>query len=76
MHPDMDSRDRQKCFKAGDQALPPDHQTTIFLLKPGKGPLGLEPWHHLFDRSATSFLRLPNTFRDLGPNAPFPELLP
>src|SRR4029453_12706308 len=76
MNPNMDRGKRQKRIEACRNALPPDHQAAIFLLEPGKRPLRLEAWHHLFDRSATSFLGLPDALRELRPYPPFPELLP
>ena len=76
MDPDMDRSKSQKRLKAGRNALPADHQTTIFLLKPRKRALGLEPWDHCFDRSAPGFLRLPDALGDLCPDTPLPELLP
>src|SRR5437764_4111189 len=72
----MDSSDRQKRLKAGRNPLPADHQPAVFLLKPGKGALGLEPWHPFFDRSAPVFLRLPDPLGYLGANPSLPELLP
>ena len=72
----MDSSDRQKRLKAGRNPLPADHQPAGFLLKPGKGALGLEPWHPFFDRSAPVFLRLPDPLGYLGANPSLPELLP
>ena len=56
LDPEIDRGDCRKRFKAGRQALAADHQAAILLLEPGKGPLGLEPWYDLFDRSATVFL--------------------
>src|SRR5215831_6757192 len=76
MDPDMDRSKSKKRLAAGRNALPADHQTTIFLLKPRKRALGLEPWDNLFDRPAPVFLRLPDALGDLRPNAPLPELLP
>src|SRR6185503_12990436 len=72
----MDRGDRQKCLKACRNALPPHDQTTIFLLEPGKCPLGLEPRHHLFDGSATVFLRLPDPLGYLGSDTTLAKLLP
>jgi hypothetical protein len=66
----MDRSDCQKCVKAGRNARPLDHQTTVFLLKPGKCLLGLEPWDNFFDRSTTVFLALPDPLRELRPNTP------
>ena len=65
MNPDVDRGDGQKRIKASGDTLPPDHQATIFLLKPGKCPLRLEPWDDFFDRSATVFLALPHTLWQL-----------
>src|SRR5919206_3163861 len=76
LDPDMDRGDCQKRVKAGGDALPAHHQATIFLLKPSKGPLGLEPRDNLLDRPATVFLGLPDPLRELCPDPPFPELLP
>ena len=52
MDPDVDRSYRKERL----DAFPADDQATILLLKPGKGSLGLEPWHHFFDGSATVFL--------------------
>ena len=71
----MDRGDRQERLEARGNALPADYQAAILLLEPGKGALRLESRHHLFDRSTTRFLRLPDTLGDLGPDAPLPELL-
>ena len=60
MDPDMDCSKSQKRLKACGHALPADHQAAILLLEPGKGALGLKSWHHVFDRSASIFLRLPD----------------
>src|SRR5919206_5004150 len=76
LDPDMDRGDCQKRVKAGGDALPAHHQATIFLLKPSKGPLGLEPRDNLLNRPATVFLGLPDPLRELCPDPPFPELLP
>src|ERR687886_403643 len=76
MNPNMDRGDRQKRVEACRNALPSDHQAPILLLEPSKGPLGLESWHHFFDRSATIFLGLPDALRELCPDPPFLELLP
>jgi len=64
----MDRDDGQKRVKAGRNAFPPDHQSTVLLLKPGKGPLGLEPRDHFCDRSAAVFLGLPDALRELCPD--------
>ena len=69
----MDGGDCQKRVKAGRNTLPADHQATIFLLEPGKGALGLKPWHHFFDRSATVLLGLPDPLRDLRPDSPLAQ---
>src|SRR5919108_3924229 len=61
----MDRGDGQERIKASSDTLPPDHQATILLLKPGKCPLRLEPWDDLFDRPATIFLALPDTLGQL-----------
>src|SRR5262245_61085613 len=39
LDPNMDRGNCQKCVKAGGNALPADHQATILLLEPSKGPL-------------------------------------
>ena len=70
--PDMNRGDRQKCLKAGGNALPPHHQKTILLLEPGKRPLGLELWHDFVDWSPTTFLGLP---APLGELCPYPTLV-
>src|SRR5262245_26232714 len=74
--PDVDRGDCQKRIKAGSNALPSHHQTTILLLEPGKGPLGLESRDDLLDRSAAIFLGLPDPLGKLCPDTPLPELLP
>ena len=76
MNPDVNGSESQQRVEARGQALPPDHQTTIFLLKPGKGPLGLKPRDHVLDRPPPVFLGLPDPLRELRPDPPFPELLP
>ena len=76
MDPDVDRGNCQKRVKAGGNALPADHQATILLLEPSKGPLGLEPRDDFFDRPATVFLGLPDPLRELRPDPPLPELLP
>jgi IS1 family transposase/transposase-like protein len=75
LDPKMDRGKRQKRLEAGGDALPPDHQAAIFLLKPGKRALSLEPRDHLFYRSATVVLRLPDPLRNLCPDSTLPELL-
>jgi hypothetical protein len=65
----------QECLEACGDALPADDQATVFLLKPGKGPLRLEPWDDLFDRSATMFIGLPDALRDLRSDPALPEVL-
>src|SRR5918912_2829627 len=65
MDPDVDRGDGQKRITASGDTLPPDHQATIFLLKPSKCPLRLEPWDDCFDRSATIFLALPDALWQL-----------
>jgi hypothetical protein len=72
MHPDVDSRDGQKRVEACGKALPSHHQTMVFLLEPGKRPLSLEPWDHVFDRSPTVFLGFPDAFWALGSDPPLP----
>ena len=62
--------------KAGRNALPAAHQAAILLLEPGKGALGLKPWHHFFDRSAAIVLRLPDPLRDLRPDPTLAQYLP
>ena len=42
----MDRSKSKKRLEAGRNALPTDHQTTVFLLKPGKHPLSLAPRDH------------------------------
>ena len=72
----MHRGDRQKSLKAGGNPLPADHQSTIFLLKPGNRALGLASWHDLFDWSATVFLRLPSPLGHLGSATTLAKLLP
>jgi hypothetical protein len=68
----MDRGDRKKRLKARRDTLPADDQAAILLLEPGKCPLGLEPWHHFFDRSTPIFLGLPDALGDLRPDPTFP----
>ena len=75
MDPDMDRSASQKRLKAGGNTLPTHHQATVFLLEPGKGPLGLESWDDLFHWSPTIFLGLPDALRELRPEPTLPELL-
>jgi len=65
MHPDVNGRDSQQRVEARGKALPPDYQTTIFLLKPGKCPLSLKPRDHFLDRPTSVFLGLPDPLREL-----------
>ena len=53
--PDVNRGNRQKCLKAGRNALPADHQAAIFLLEPGKCALRLESRDHFFAWSPTVF---------------------
>jgi hypothetical protein len=75
MDPNMDRGDRQKCVEACSNTLPTHHQTTVFLLEPGKRPLCLEPRGHFFDGSPTVFLRLPDPLRELCPDPALPYRL-
>src|ERR671937_504783 len=75
MDPNVNRGESQECLETCGDALPADDQATVCLLKPGTGPLGLEPWHHLCDGPTTMFLGLPDALRDLGPDPPLPELL-
>src|SRR4030095_15340919 len=75
MDPNMNRGESQECLETCGDALPADDQAPVFLLKPGKGALGLEPGHHLCDGPAPIFLGLPDALRDLGPDPPLPELL-
>src|SRR4030095_8124914 len=75
MDPNVNRGESQECLETCGDALPADDQAPVFLLKPGKGPLGLEPWHHLCDGPTTMFLGLPDALRDLCPDPPLPELL-
>src|SRR5262249_30175617 len=75
MDPNVNRGESQECLETCGDALPADDQAPVFLLKPGKGPLGLEPWHHLCDGPPPIFLGLPDALRDLGPAPPLPELL-
>ena len=72
----MERGDRKQCFAAGGDTLPPDHKATLLLLEPGTCPLGLEPRHHFFERSAPRVLRLPDALWALRPAPALPELLP
>jgi hypothetical protein len=71
----VDHGNGQKRVEAHRDTFPPDDQPAVFLLEPGKRPLGLEAWHLLFDWSITGFLRLPDPFRHLPSDATAPELL-
>src|SRR5713226_1786366 len=75
MNPDVNSGDGQKRLKACGNPLPTHHQAAVFLLEPGKRPLGLESRHHFLDRSASIFLGLPDLLRDVRPNPTLPQLL-
>ena len=75
MDPNVNRGESQECLETCGDALPADDQASVFLLKPGQGPLGLEPWHHLCDGPAPIFLGLPDALRELGPDPPLPELL-
>src|SRR6516162_753404 len=75
MDPNVNRGESQECLETCGDALPADDQAPVFLLKPGKGPLGLEPWHHLCDGPTPIFLGLPDALRHLGPDTPLPELL-
>ena len=55
MGPDVDRSNRQECLETRCDAFPADDKATVFLLKPGKGPIGLEPGYHFFDGSTTVF---------------------
>ena len=78
MDPNVNRGESQECLETCGDALPADDQATGLLLQPGKGPLGLEPWHHLCDGPTTIFLvyqtrfgicaRLPR-FRSFSRNA-------
>jgi hypothetical protein len=76
MNPDVNGSDSQQRVEARGKALPPHHQTTILLLKPGEGPLGLQPRDHFLDRPAPVFLGLPDPLRDLRSDTPLASLLP
>ena len=76
MDPHVNGGERQECLETCGDALPADDQATVFLLKPGKGPLGLEPWHYLCDGPTTIFLGLPDALRDLCSDPSLPEFLP
>jgi hypothetical protein len=65
MNPDVNGSDSQQRVEARGKALPPYYQTTILLLKPGKGSLSLKPRDHFLDRPAPVFLRLPDPLREL-----------
>src|SRR5690349_17971506 len=75
MDPNVNRGESQECVETCGDALPADDQATVFLLKPGKGPLSLEPWHHLCDGPTTIFLGLPDALRDLRSDPSLPELL-
>src|SRR6516165_4256070 len=75
MDPNVNRGKSQACLETCGDALPADDQAPVFLLKPGHGPLGLEPWHHLCAGPPPIFLGLPDALRDLGPAPPLPELL-
>jgi hypothetical protein len=71
----MNRGESQECLETCGDALSPDDQATIFLLKPGKDSLGLEPWDHLCDWPAAMFLGLPGPLWELCPDTPLAELL-
>src|ERR1700746_1375140 len=75
MDPNVNRGESQECLETCGDALPADDQATVFLLKPGKGPLGLEPRDDLLDRPAPVFLGLPDALRDLCSDPSLPELL-
>ena len=75
MDPNVNRGESQEGLETCGDALPADDQAPVFLLKPGQGPLGLEPWHHLCDGPPPIFLGLPDALRDLGPDPLLPELL-
>src|SRR5215216_2364278 len=75
MDPNVNRGESQECLEAHGKPLPAHHQTTILLLEPSKGALGLESRHHLLYRSALGFLRLPDALGALGPDTTLPELL-
>src|SRR5215217_5839264 len=68
MDPNVNRGESQECLEARGKPLPAHHQTTILLLEPSKGALGLESRHHLLYRSALGFLRLPDALGALGPD--------
>src|SRR5262249_40631620 len=75
MDPNVNRGKSQECLETCGDALPADDQAPVFLLKPGNGPLGWEPWHHLCAGPPPIFLGLPDALRALGPAPPLPELL-
>src|SRR6516164_6687005 len=75
MDPNVNRGKSQEGLETCGDALPADDQAPVFLLKPGNGPLGWEPWHHLCAGPPPIFLGLPDALRDLGPAPPLPELL-
>jgi len=72
----VDGSESQKRFKARRDALPADHQATVFLLEPGKRALSLEARDNFLDRSAAIFLGLPDPLRDLCSNPTLAQGLP
>ena len=65
----MDDRNGQEYREATRETLSTDGQPAGLLLKPGKGPFGLELRQVNLEGSVACFLGLPESFRDLGPAA-------
>jgi hypothetical protein len=76
MNPDVNGSESQERVEARGKALPPDHQTTILLLKPGKCPLSLKPRGHFLNRPTPVFLGLPDPLRELRSETTLASLLP
>src|SRR6266853_1091315 len=79
LNPPVEGGDCQKCLEAGGNTLPTPHQAAIFLLEPGKRPLGLESGHHFFDRLAPVVYFYPAgncVASTSGTTPPLPKLCP
>jgi hypothetical protein len=71
----MDCSNGRKCHKARGEPLPANDHTTVFFLKPGQGPLGLEMRHIDCDWSASGLLGFLYAFGHLRPDLTFAQLL-
>src|SRR5215471_2199890 len=71
----MNHGDGQQCCEAGCEPLQADDHTTILVLEPGQGALGLAAWPLLLHRPPTRGRALPDPCEDLRPDASLTELL-